>query len=100
MENLFYSKKEKILFWIAGYTADGSTGRVLEKIRHLKDYAEQFAATSPEVRIDAVNTDYIQKSSRYKYMRVFWADGIESPPADAFIIGDGSDWTMNSWLSD
>lgn len=34
---------------------------------------------------------------RYKSMRYFWVDNIETPPTDAFVLGE--DWTMDKWIS-
>lgn len=100
MENLFYSKSEKILFWVAGYTGDNNTCNALEKIAYLQKNAETFAKMCPGILISNVCTNQILSSRRYKYMRVFWAENIEHPPKNAFVIGGENDWTMSKWLHD
>ncbi len=99
VKDLFYSPNEQLLFWVAGYTADGNTDNVLQIIQSLKENAELFAQTAC-VNIEQVNTYYITTSRRYKYMRVFYAKvEPEKISAKAFCFSN-SDWTMAKWLHD
>lgn len=94
MKDLFYSNEEKILFYIAGYTQDHHLSNVVEMTTDLMNNAIKFAN---EVGCDLsqVKTTFIEKSSRYKYMRVFYINSDE-PKLDAFELG--GDWTMWKWL--
>jgi hypothetical protein len=99
VKDLFYSPNEQLLFWVAGYTADGSTDNVLQMIKSLKKYAGLFAKEIG-VKIDQVETYYVLKSRRYKYMRIFYAKvEPEKVGADVFTFLN-SDWTMLKWLTD
>lgn len=64
--------KDDLVFWIAGYTVDGNTENVLQMIESLQANAQKFAEA---VRCDKdkVCTLHVNKSRRYKYMRVFYA---------------------------
>lgn len=98
MKDLFYSWDEKILFWVAGYTADLNTDNVIEKNRDLLENALEFAGKA-QCDVSSVKTFEILKSSRYKYMRVFYVNS-DFCPSDAFVIGKGEHkWTMSEWLS-
>lgn len=92
MDNLFYSKNEKRLFWIAGYT-DNNPGAVASAIM-LIESAKKLAGKAEKDPTD-VNTFFVDESNRYKNMRVYWVD-TEKIPEDAFII-DGN-WTMMNWI--
>ena len=71
MKNLYFSSSENIIFWVAGYTADGNTGVAIDKARFLVEYAKEFANVT-DVPLDMVFTFYVTNSRRYKNMRVFW----------------------------
>jgi len=94
MENLFYSENEKIAFYIAGYTDNSLL--VEDIISMLTKHTEKF---SEKVCVDpkVVKTDYIVNSSRYKEMRVFYAE-VEKKPKDAFVLTSKQGWTMHKWL--
>jgi hypothetical protein len=71
----------------------------LQKIKALKDNAETFASAAG-IKLAEVQTYYISKSRRYKYMRVFYAKvEPEKVGADVFTFSN-SDWTMFKWLTD
>lgn len=95
MEDLFYSVSEKKLFWIAGYT--DNSYNVKEIVSTLTNNRNYFIKNCKLTENTVVRTDYITQSSRYKSMRYFWVDNIETPPKDAFELGD--DWTMDKWIS-
>lgn len=102
MEDLFYSKQEKILFWVAGYTDNSNiVTEMIEKLNQLLEKFNEVAKVDPK----EIRTHYIEDSRRYKYMRVLY---VETPniPKDAFVIGENTsndqgphtDWTMWQWL--
>jgi hypothetical protein len=95
MEDLFYSLSEKKLFWVAGYT-DNSYG-VKEIISVLENNRNYFIKSCKLPTNALVKTDYITVSRRYKSIRYFWVDDVETPPKEAFILND--DWTMHKWIS-
>lgn len=101
MENLFYSKQEKTLFWIAGYT-DNSLN-VDEIIKMLSIESKRFNEFA-KVDSSEIKTDYITNSHRYKSMRVFYCK-TDHIPEEAFVLGadvsndNGHDWTMDKWIS-
>ena len=95
MKDLFYSVSEKKLFWIAGYT--DNSHNVKEIVSTLTNNRNHFIRICKLPENSVVNTDYITKSSRYKSMRFFWVDNVETPPEDAFELGN--DWTMHKWIS-
>jgi len=93
-KELFYSPDEKIAFLVTGYAG---SGYVNDTIKRMRECAKRFKA--------AVGTDKnlrmleVTKSSRYKYMQVYWTDGINKAPKGAFVIGGGEyKWTMMEWL--
>jgi hypothetical protein len=47
-----------------------------------------------------VNTTYVDKSRRYKSMRVFYVKNVEDSivPKEAFRLGTENGWTMWKWL--
>ena len=99
MDNIFYSHDEKILFWVAGYTADNNTDDLLTIIGSLTENANIFAGMA-KCALKDVKTYQITNSRRYKYMRVFYTKTDYIPPA-AFVIGDTENkWTMQKWLND
>lgn len=96
MKDLFYSTKEKKLFYIAGYTDQSYA--VHNIIKMLREQKKQFLKITAFRLNKHVNTDYITKSSRYKSMRYFWINNVEPDkvPKEAFILND--DWTMQKWI--
>lgn len=95
MNDLFYSEKEKICFWIAGYT-DNSCN-VSEFIKMLEDNRLIFARAIGKERLDNISTDYIWESIRYKYMRYFYCR-MDKCPDGAFVITEANGWTMDKWI--
>lgn len=94
MKNLFYSTKEKILFWITGYTRDLNTYNVKEICESLQKNQDNFKKNGGE---GVIKTKEITKSRRYKRMRVFWCKK-ENSEKEAFELGE--DWTMDKWIGD
>jgi hypothetical protein len=94
MDNLFYSQKEKILFWVAGYTWDGNTSLVMEQVQSLTGNAKKFSDKAGCLQ-EQVRTTFVNNSCRYKYMRVFYVE-TEVIPEDSFKLG--GDWTMDKWI--
>lgn len=94
-ENLFYSTQEGILFWVAGYTRDGSTDKVVEIIESLNSNAQTFADHAG-VPLDEVFTFYNERPPRYQYMRIFYTY-VPKNLEGAYKIG--KDWTMYKWLT-
>ena len=93
MKNLYYSEKEKILFYIIGYT--DNSNNVQEIVRMLTDGADKLAKLI-SVERSAINTSFITQSNRYANMRVFYVK-TNIIPVNAFMFGN--DWTMKTWLS-
>ena len=118
MENLFYSEKEKIAFYITpGYWCD-NTDNVSEFIKLLEKERLKFAKMIKMARLDSIKSHKIDVSRRYKEMRVFYVE-MDERPEGAFSIGfketeetkglreipDPLDsgrlkyqWTINEWL--
>ena len=109
MENLFYSPSEKILFYVAGYT--DNTSNVKGIISMLQNnYLFFFGICG----VKTINTCLVEKSPRYKGMRVFYCT-TDSPPAEAHVLNVGKEredellatgytkeqiqWTMDKWLT-
>lgn len=96
MRDLFYSKEENVLFWIAGYCKDLNTDSVSEKIASLKSDASTLADVA-KVDIGSVMTYEIAKSSRYRNMRCFYLNNFTgSVPEDAYEL---TGHTFQSWVS-
>lgn len=98
MKDLFYSTKEKKLFYIAGYT--DNSYNVKEIVSVLENQRKYFLKQVglPE-KSTIVNTDYITNSRRYKSMRYFWINDVEpsQAPKEAFVLNDDY-WTMQKWI--
>lgn len=98
MENIYFFPNENILCWIAGYTGDSNTSFVEQMINSLSENAKRFAETA-NVEIGKVKTAFVEKSSRYKNMRVFYAEiNPDDLPKTAYTIS-GQDRTMWKWLT-
>ncbi len=96
--DVFYSKQEAILFYVAGYTDNSDKVVDIEKV--LNDgvvFLEKIAFIDTRT----VKTKFITHSRRYKHMRVFYVETHEIPK-EAFIIGEKAEdgWTMMKWLED
>jgi hypothetical protein len=91
MKDLFYTAKDKKLFWIAGYC---SSFNIKELVSTLQNHVKYFETNC---KIKPVNSTEITKSSRYKNMRVYWVD-TEIIPKDAYVIEDDGYWDMWKWL--
>lgn len=99
MDKLFYFPREKTLCWIAGYSTDTNTSSVEVIIKSLSENAKRFADVA-NIDVSKVQTALIEKSSRYKYMRVFYAEvDPESAPKEAYVF-QNPDWTMWKWIQD
>lgn len=96
MKELFYSGKEKILFYIAGYT--DNSFNVKEIISVLENNRNYFLTQVEMSKNTVVRTEFIINSRRYKSMRYFWINDVEPDkiPKEAFILND--DWTMQKWI--
>ena len=92
-DDLFYSLKEKKMFYIAGYVDNSS--KIYENIKVLEEGENNVKKLIGTDKCE-VSTRYIEKSSRYKSMRVFYADTTIIPP-NAFVLG--KDWDMWNWLT-
>lgn len=93
IKDLFYSKKEQIAFWVAGYTDNSLNAN--DQIEMLKKHTSKFAEVTG-VEQASVYTDFITVSRRYRSMRVFYANS-NKPPVGSFELNDN--WTMNNWLN-
>ena len=94
MKNLHYTLKDKMLFWVAGYTADENTGLVTQKVKHLLGDAQTFA-DKVGCKIEDVQTLFNTQPPQYQYMRVFYVESDGHP--DAFVWG--GEWTMDKVLT-
>ncbi|TSD03413.1 MAG: hypothetical protein Athens071416_94 [Parcubacteria group bacterium Athens0714_16] len=96
MKNLFYSLSEKILFWVVGYT--DNSPYVKEIVDMLNSNAKKLAELVSADEKD-VCTVVIEKSRRYKNMRVFYIKTLIIPLREgAWTIPE--DTTMHKYLSD
>ena len=95
MKDIFYSEQEDILFQVIGYSAADNVSKLGEKIKSLQEGGQNFAKACGHDWED-VSTFQVLKSSRYKYMRVYWVSQPKTIPDEAFRFG--KDWTMNKWL--
>lgn len=90
-EDLFYSVKEKILFSIVGYC---DPTNVDEIVKTFTEHADSLSGlVSAEIK--DVRTFLVERSCRYKYMRVFYLT-TDKIPKEAFVL-DG-EWTMSKWI--
>lgn len=95
--NLYYTPKDQMLFWVAGYTADNNTDSIPEIIQSLTENAQAFA---DHVGCDFkhVKTLYNNHPPRYQYMRVFYIK-TDTPHPDAFVWNGDGEWTMGKVLT-
>lgn len=94
-KDLFYSSKEGILFWVAGYTRDSNTENVKKIIEDLKQNAMRFAEQAG-CDFDEVKTFYNTKPRRYQYMRIFYTE-VPKNLEGAFELGEH--WTIHEWIT-
>lgn len=93
MKNLYYSKVQRMLFWIAGYM--NSSENVKEKIGVLTNGVNEFVAATG-VEKDSVCSFVVDGcSSHYARMRVFCAK-TDIVPDIAFKISEK--YTMAEWI--
>jgi len=92
-DDLFYSLKEKKMFYVAGYVDNSS--KVSECIKVLEEGEKNIKKLIGTNKCE-VSSRYIEKSSRYKSMRVFYVDTRIIPP-NAFVLN--ADWDMWKWLT-
>lgn len=97
MENLFYAYQGKVLFHVAGY--QDNDNNVVNIIKALNAGARKLAGL---ISVDKkrVQTFLIEKSRRYKHMRVFFIENVESAFVPQGTYRIGADWTMETWLED
>lgn len=90
-EGMYYFTEEQVFLLIAGYVDNSSNvDNIVKTLTEYKEYIQKL------VKTDAVNTWFIDKSSRYKNMRAFFCK-TEDIPKDTYII-EGNNWTMCKWL--
>lgn len=95
-DNLFYSPSEHILFYIAGYIDNSS--KVGEIISTLNTSAKKLANLIGEKK-ENICTVVVEKSRRYKNMRVFFIKTRIVPVKHgAFVISEKT--TMLEYLND
>lgn len=92
---LLYSKKESILFFIAGYP--NSSNNVKEIIEELKNGRNYFIKLCGLTQSAQVETEIVTSSRRYKHMRIFYIKKCVTQPINCFEIGE--DWTMDKWIA-
>ncbi|MBK8706637.1 MAG: hypothetical protein IPN33_25710 [Saprospiraceae bacterium] len=97
MDNLYYSKKDATLFWVAGYTGDGNTNNVFQIADILVKYAHKFSRIA-NVDTSDVCTDFIEQSSRFSRMRVFYVK-TEFIPDEYAVFHIRENKTMQEFLS-
>lgn len=90
---MFYSKDENILFNVYGYSSH--IVNAIDFADFLKEEAKKLAKLCDGKWFE------ITKSSRYKYMTVFYIKGKICPDSDdIFVIGNTKHkWTMMEWLT-
>lgn len=117
MKDLFYFAKDQQLVWVSGYDAlenQNDIDKQIESLRKNKrklisqlDFFTQVFHYLWIKRI-VVKSYYIQNSSRYKYMRVFWCNVKYMsviPNTDVYLIepnsnwSDDQQWTMWKWIT-
>lgn len=90
-----FTNHNKVLFWVAGYTADLNTDNAVAKINDLKNHATSFAEAI-NVPLEDVNTFEVRKSRRYQNMRVFYVKDFEGTlPPGTFEINHH---TFSEWI--
>lgn len=109
MENLFYSPADKHLFYIAGYTDNSANVKDI-----ISMYQSNYEFFYKICGVKEIKTCFVEKSSRYKYMRVFYCI-TDNPPKEAYQLGmdkerekdllnqgyikEQIEWTMIKWLT-
>lgn len=97
MEELFYSQKDKRLFYIAGYS--DNSYKVEEIISTLQRQRDYFLEEINFPKNTIVQTERIIESSIYKGMRYYWINDVKvkDVPKKAFRLGKDY-WTMDKWI--
>lgn len=107
MNDVFYHELSGVLFWVAGYC--GNSINVTEIVKEYQKDAAKLAKLAG-VSIDVIKTHEITKSSRYKYMRVYFIENFDSSKLeqkDEFykkigsqsVLPLGENWeNMGQWL--
>ncbi len=90
IEKLFYSPKEKLAFWVAGWRIDSVTDIIVSLQKDLETFT-----TYTQVAKDTIRILNVGESRRYLNMRVLYAE-TEKAPDGAWVIENDS--TMQSWL--
>lgn len=90
MKDLFYSVKDKKLFWVAGYANEINVKSLISTLTNNYNYFYKIC------KVKEINTDVLRKSRKYKDMRVYWCD-TETIPEEAFVIKNDY-WDMWKWL--
>lgn len=93
LKKLFYSQKENILFYVAGYT--DNSDNVQKIIAMLQEKSAQFIGLHSSYKLENVKTFYVTKSKRYKSMRVFYLE-TSIVPEIAFSLCENC--TMMEWI--
>lgn len=97
MDNLFYSEIDKVLFWVAGYRDNSDS--IKEIVAMLNEHAE-ILSKETGVEKDNIKTFFVERSRRYKNMRVFYVEDVETAPEKAYTISSKNGWTMMKWIQD
>lgn len=92
-DDLFYSLKEKKMFYVAGYV--DNSDKITETLKVLKEGETNIKKLIGSDKCE-ISSRYIERSSRYKSMRVFYVDTRIIPP-NAFALNN--DWDMWKWLT-
>lgn len=94
-QNTFYSEREGILFYVAGYTDNYSDVKSI--VEMFTRFAKIVADMAPSINVDDVKTYFVTHSQRYKNMRVFYVETTDVPDF-AFRISSDKGWTMMKWI--
>lgn len=95
MEQLYYSKKDNILFFISGYPFESSNVMgIIEELKNGRNYFIKLCGLDKSAQVE---TEIVTHSRRYKQMRVYYIRECKMPPNNAFKLGE--DWTMDKWIT-
>jgi len=92
MQGLYYSTKEKILFYIPNYYTNG-TGMLKVLYKNLQEAEAIIRQFQP---ISDIYVSEIYKSSKYLGMWSFHTT-LDVCPEEAFQLSE--DWTMSKWIN-
>ncbi len=115
MKDLFYTETDKTLFWVSGYDVAQNDATVIKFTKSILSDAKKFAKVAG-CELSKVKSTVVEKSRRYKYMRVFYVDAEftkESAPSGCYFIAIKTEadrhtahsleqlqWNMWKWLTD